>query len=110
MPRTSPAASPPGLVRSEFDGVGTRFVGIADVAVPDCQALHLGESGVIHEVGACRPACVREHAMPDKTPHQSLAKKPVKTIKEKRAEKKAKNRGTHAGPGRAPEEALNALG
>ena len=29
--------------------------------------------------------------MPDKTPHQQLNKKPVKTIKEKRAEKKAKN-------------------
>jgi hypothetical protein len=29
--------------------------------------------------------------MPDKTPHQNLAKKPVKSIKEKRAEKKAKN-------------------
>jgi hypothetical protein len=25
----------PGFVRSEFDGVGTRFVGIADVSVPD---------------------------------------------------------------------------
>jgi hypothetical protein len=29
--------------------------------------------------------------MPDKTPHQSQSKKPVKTIKEKRAEKKSKN-------------------
>ncbi|MET4588830.1 hypothetical protein ACS5PJ_19990 [Pseudarthrobacter sp. YS3] len=29
--------------------------------------------------------------MPDKTPHQNLSKKPVKTIKEKRAEKKAKS-------------------
>ncbi|MCU1539682.1 MAG: hypothetical protein JWM01_629 [Arthrobacter sp.] len=29
--------------------------------------------------------------MPDKTPHQSQAKKPVKTIKEKRAEKQSKN-------------------
>ncbi len=29
--------------------------------------------------------------MPDKSPHHGLAKKPVKTIKEKRAEKKAKN-------------------
>lgn len=29
--------------------------------------------------------------MPDRTPHQQLNKKPVKTIKEKRAEKKAKN-------------------
>ena len=29
--------------------------------------------------------------MPDKTPHQNMAKKPVKTIKEKRAEKKAKH-------------------
>ena len=29
--------------------------------------------------------------MPDKTPHQQLNKKPVKTIKEKRAEKKAKH-------------------
>ena len=29
--------------------------------------------------------------MPDKTPHQSTAKKSVKTIKEKRAEKKAKH-------------------
>jgi hypothetical protein len=29
--------------------------------------------------------------MPDKSPHQQLNKKPVKTIKEKRAEKKAKN-------------------
>ncbi|MDQ0677814.1 hypothetical protein QFZ30_001196 [Arthrobacter pascens] len=28
--------------------------------------------------------------MPDKSPHQHQAKKPVKTIKEKRAEKKAK--------------------
>jgi len=24
-----------GFIRSEFDGVGTRFVGIADVAAPD---------------------------------------------------------------------------
>ena len=29
--------------------------------------------------------------MPDKSPHKSLGKKPVKTIKEKRAEKKAKH-------------------
>ncbi|WP_211878526.1 hypothetical protein [Pseudarthrobacter albicanus] len=29
--------------------------------------------------------------MPDKSPHKSLGKKPVKTIKEKRAEKKTKN-------------------
>lgn len=29
--------------------------------------------------------------MPDKTPHQSVSKKSVKTIKEKRAEKKAKH-------------------
>ena len=29
--------------------------------------------------------------MPDKTPHQNLAKKPVKTIKEKRAETKSKH-------------------
>ena len=29
--------------------------------------------------------------MPDKTPHRSMAKKPVKTIKEKRAEKKSKH-------------------
>ncbi|MFF2245133.1 hypothetical protein AB4089_00875 [Arthrobacter sp. 2MCAF15] len=29
--------------------------------------------------------------MPDKTPHQSTTKKSVKTIKEKRAEKKAKH-------------------
>jgi hypothetical protein len=33
-PDEVPAARP-GLVRSEFDGVGTRFVGIADVPVPD---------------------------------------------------------------------------
>lgn len=37
--------------------------------------------------------------MPDKTPHQSTAKKPVKTIKEKRAEKKSKNIAeTHTDP------------
>ena len=37
--------------------------------------------------------------MPDKTPHQSQAKKPVKTIKEKRAEKKSKNVAeTHSDP------------
>jgi hypothetical protein len=29
--------------------------------------------------------------MPDKSPHKSLTKKSVKTIKEKRAEKKAKS-------------------
>lgn len=29
--------------------------------------------------------------MPDKSPHQHLNKKPVKTIKEKRADKKAKS-------------------
>ncbi|MCO4257338.1 UNVERIFIED_ORG: hypothetical protein ABIB19_001044 [Arthrobacter sp. UYEF10] len=29
--------------------------------------------------------------MPDKSPHQQLHKKPVKTIKEKRADKKAKS-------------------
>lgn len=29
--------------------------------------------------------------MPDKAPHQHLNKKPVKTIKEKRADKKAKS-------------------
>jgi hypothetical protein len=37
--------------------------------------------------------------MPDKSPHKSLGKKPVKTIKEKRAEKKTKNIAeTHADP------------
>ena len=37
--------------------------------------------------------------MPDKTPQQNLAKKPVKTIKEKRAEKKSKNVAeTHTDP------------
>jgi hypothetical protein len=37
--------------------------------------------------------------MPDKSPHKSLAKKQVKTIKEKRAEKKTKNIAeTHADP------------
>jgi hypothetical protein len=37
--------------------------------------------------------------MPDKSPHKSLGKKPVKTIKEKRAEKKTKNVAeTHADP------------
>jgi hypothetical protein len=37
--------------------------------------------------------------MPDKTPHRSAVKKPVKTIKEKRAEKKSKNVAeTHADP------------
>ena len=36
--------------------------------------------------------------MPDKKPHQNLAKKPVKTIKEKRAEKKAKRRSTQGAP------------
>jgi len=37
--------------------------------------------------------------MPDKSPHQHLTKKPVKTIKEKRAEKKSKNvADTHADP------------
>jgi len=34
--------------------------------------------------------------MPDKSPHQHQAKKPVKTIKEKRAEKKAKAPGEGA--------------
>ncbi|MDQ0755793.1 hypothetical protein [Arthrobacter sp. B3I4] len=29
--------------------------------------------------------------MPDKSPHRHLTKKPVKTIKEKRADKKAKH-------------------
>lgn len=29
--------------------------------------------------------------MPDKLPHKSLGKKPVKTIKEKRADKKTRN-------------------
>lgn len=37
--------------------------------------------------------------MPDKSPHRSMAKKPLKTIKEKRAEKKSKNVAeTHADP------------
>jgi hypothetical protein len=37
--------------------------------------------------------------MPDKTPHQNQGKKPVKTIKEKRADKKSKNiADTHADP------------
>jgi len=34
--------------------------------------------------------------MPDKAPHQHQAKKPVKTIKAKRAEKKAKAPGDGA--------------
>ncbi|WP_263854933.1 hypothetical protein [Arthrobacter sp. M4] len=34
--------------------------------------------------------------MPDKTPHQQAAKKSVKTIKEKRAEKKAKGTAASA--------------
>ena len=37
--------------------------------------------------------------MPDKSPHRHQAKKPVKTIKERRAEKKTKNVAeTHADP------------
>ena len=37
--------------------------------------------------------------MPDKTPHQSQAKKPVKTIKAKRAEKKSQSSSApHADP------------
>ena len=32
----------------------------------------------------------REHAMPDKSPHQQQHKKAAKTIKQKRADKKAK--------------------
>jgi hypothetical protein len=36
------------------------------------------------------PLHTREHAMPDKTPHQQQQKKAGKTIKQKRADKKAK--------------------
>jgi len=38
----------------------------------------------------------REYVMPDKSPHRNLTKKPVKTIKEKRADKRAKGTGEGA--------------
>ena len=50
-----------------------------------------GRTGVFYEEGRRPSPRCKEHAMPDKTPHQQLHKKPVKNIKEKRAEKKAKN-------------------
>jgi len=50
-----------------------------------------GKRGVFYEEGRQLSRVVREHAMPDKSPHKSLTKKSVKTIKEKRAEKKAKS-------------------
>lgn len=38
-----------------------------------------------------RPPAVREVAVSDKSPHKTTVKKPGKTIKQKRAEKRAKH-------------------
>jgi len=53
-------------------------------------------------LGAPRALAGGERPMADKSPRQSSSKKSGKSLKEKRAEKKAKQAGKHEGPTTIP--------